>query len=223
MSTTIFSDPIEVANKVSSDFGLLVEQFIAAARHGHGRRNMCTDNHPTGARSYILWAETVAALRENCCSESTGWERNNDGGISFIIHKERKIKIAVCNTDDATGLAIEGRSPQNRSKKGSATESAVFANQGEFEQLLREINVVQLDPQNAHEDFVYWVLCIHVAGDRLRVELSCPIAIENGVFKEFHERILLTFEDGDDGMVRKQPASPDVISEFDVDIQRKRA
>lgn len=148
-----------------------------------------------------------------------GWERNDDDHISSIYDPERGIKLAVVNTDDATG--IENRTPQNRSKKGAATDRAVSNNQGVFGDILEQANnVIQLQKPGG---VVYWYLCVYCEGDIVRAELSCPLACEAGYFKEFHERILLT---GDTGGETGPRALKDIPSDtgphFEIKVTRKQ-
>jgi hypothetical protein len=150
-----------------------------------------------------------------------GWERDDDGQISSIYDRKRGVKIAVCNTDDGTG--ITDRQPQNRSKKGAATDRAVSTNQTVFGSLLAEsVNVIQLSSEGSN-GVVYWYLCVYCEGDVVRAELSCPSECEGGFFKTFRERIFLIGGDDDSSGVRVRRDVPDSDAGFEISVIRKQA
>ena len=139
----------------------------------------------------------------------------------FSPSNDSTIKIAVCNTDDGTG--IESRQPQNRSKKGAATDRAISTNQFAFNGILAEAdNVVQLAPNS--DGVVYWYLCVYSEGEVVRAELSCPTECEGGFFKAFRERICLIGDDDDGSGVRVKSESPDDgDAGFEINVTRKHA
>ena len=137
--------------------------------------------------------------------------------VRFLLFS---IKIAVCNTDDGTGL--KDRQPQNRSKKGAATDRAVSANQLNFDEKLEgTTNVIQMTPQPG--GLVYWYLCVYCEGDVVRAELSCPSSCESGFFRDFNERIILIGGDNDDSGVRLRSDAPNDDSGFEISVVRKKA
>ena len=71
----------------------------------------------------MAWKVGIRRLREIGCP--MGLERDETDQIPSVIDRQRGFKFTVSNTDDCTGLEIEGRVPQNRSKKGPATDRVV--------------------------------------------------------------------------------------------------
>ena len=142
------------------------------------------------------------------------------------MNRKLGTRIAVANTDDATGLDLENRNPQNRSKKGIATDRVVHANQMSFMEVLdATLKVVRLRPMpKASGPIITWYLCAYNEGDETRAELSCPAGLDNGFFTDFVERILIIGpDDGDDTPVRRLGADDDDNgSEFDVPVTRKK-
>jgi len=218
MKANIFVNPIEVTNKLESIFGLKKENFMEVVECMVGARNSCTENDPPSAPGWKSWCDGTRRLREEAMQH--GWEKNEDGQISSIYDKNRGIKIAVCNTDDGTGL--KDRQPQNRSKKGAATDRAVSANQLNFDEKLEgTTNVIQMTPQPG--GLVYWYLCVYCEGDVVRAELSCPSSCESGFFRDFSERIILIGGDNDDSGVRLRSEAPNDDSGFEISVVRKKA
>lgn len=219
MKSSIFARPIEVANKLDTVFGLSQAHLMEVVERMVAARNSCTDNDPPSAPGWKSWCDGTRRLRE--VARPLGWDKDEDGHISSVYDKERNIKIAVCNTDDGTGLK-DGQ-PQNRSRKGAATDRAVSGNQLTFDEKLEgTTNVIQMTAQSSG-GLVYWYLCVFCEGETVRAEISCPSFCENGFFKGFQERIILMGADGDGGGVRLRRGDPDDGSEFDIPVIRKKA
>jgi hypothetical protein len=218
MTALLLTNPIQVVNRLN-ELGWKKEQLIEVVESMVAARNSCTENDPPGAPGWKSWCDGTRRLRE--IGSLLGWERNDDHQISSIYDSKRGIKIAVVNTDDGTGL--EKRQPQNRSKKGAATDRAVSNNQELFGDILEQANnVIQLPKPNG--GVVYWYLCVYCEGDTVRAELSCPLECENGFFKKFYERISLLGEEGDDEGLRIVGDSPSGGDfGFEINVTRKRA
>ena len=219
MKTQLITNPIEVINRLDSLFGWKREELTEVVERMVAGRNSCTDNDPPSAPGWMSWCFGTRRLRE--MGALKGWDRNNDDQIASIYDRKRGIKIAVCNTDEGTGM--EAIQPQNRAKKGAATDRAVFTNQVLFNTILNEAenNVIQLSDDIS--GVAYWYLCVYSEGDIIRAELSCPSECENGFFKTFRERIILIGGDSDDGGVRVRRESPDGDSGFEINVTRKQA
>lgn len=217
MKAILLKNPIEVANRLA-ELGWKKEDLIEVVDAMEGARNSCTENDPPSAPGWKSWCDGTRRLRE--IGSLHGLERCEDDHISSVFDKERGIKIAVVNTDDGTG--IENRHPQNRSKKGAATDRAVSNNQGVLPNILDDANnVIQL--QKPSGGVVYWYLCVYCEGDVVRAELSCPLECENGFFKSFHERILLISGDDDNTRLRILTDSPTAVPDFEINVKRKQA
>jgi hypothetical protein len=132
------------------------------------------------------------------------------------------MRIAVANTDDATGIASDKVTPQNLSRKGTATDRAVDCNQKSlFGYLPHDEKVIPFVPRERHTStYATYYVCVFVEGVEVRAEFSCPIEVIDGFFVGFSERIILIKpgewppeprdkrEDGDD-------------TEFDIPVRRK--
>ena len=212
----VLNNPVVVRNRLA-ELGWKNEQLIEVVESMVAARNGCTANDPPGAPGWKSWCDGTRRVRE--IGSLLGWERNDDDHISSIYDKKAGIKIAVSNTDEGTGL--EDKMPQNRSRKGAATDRVVSGNQGVFAPILETAsNVIQL--KNPPGGVIYWYLCVYCEGDDVRAELSCPLECENGFFKEFHERIILIGRDDGDGGVRLRREGPDGASDFGFEIHVTR-
>jgi hypothetical protein len=163
-------------------------------------------------------------LREVMLREKN-WEKDETDQISAVINQKLRIRIAVANTDDATGLEIEGHLPQNRSKKGAATDRAVQANQGSFiDALDASLKVIPLKGgKEPTGPIKTWYLCVYNDGDTVRSELSCPSGLDNGFFTDFVERIFLDEgEEGGGSAVRRRNDDGGKPPEFDIPVKRQK-
>ena len=67
--------------------------------------------------------------------------------------------------------------------------------------------------------YVSWYICVYNEGDEVRAELSCPVEVEFGYVKDFHERIILVGPDGPHGAsVRRRGPDDDFGSASEIDI-----
>ena len=174
MPVRIFKEVIDVTNRLhvlatSHEKALEIVSAIVAARAD------CTDNDPFGSRGWRGWQMGTRRLRE-VHIDSDGWERDDTDQVPAIINKRLGIRIVVCNTDD--GTAIENSKPQNRHKKGSATDRAIDANQGSFLNRLDEsVSVISIAKRRSPGTgaILTYFLCVYAEGDDIRAELSCPV------------------------------------------------
>lgn len=214
--------PFEVSNELEK-LGLSDEGLHQAVDAVALARNNCTPNDVPAARGLRGWMDGTRSLREFYCRQ--GWEKNEDDHISSLFHRERLIKVMVSNTDDATGLLLD-RQPQNRSRKGPATDRAVSMNQqlDLFEGFVDQPpNVVRLALQMGLQ---HWFLCVYCDDENgiVRAELSLPAVCEGGFFTTFLKRIVLIgHSDNDDGSgVRVRRDGPDDQG-FEINVTRKQA
>lgn len=216
MTTKVLKNPIEVRNRLE-DLGLSREKLLEVVDAMVGASAECTDNDPPGARGWSSWRMGTRRLREEMRSEP-GWEKDESDQISSVVNVQRGLRIAVANTDDSTGL--EERAPQNRSRKGAATDRVVNTNQQSFmNELEKSINVVTIAPIEKPK-LVTWYLCAYSGADVFRAELSCPSGLEDGFFTGFLERIFLTDPEDGDGIAVHRDGDDDE-SDFDIPVTRK--
>jgi len=208
----------ETVNRVQTLLGWRHQDLLEVVDSMVLARNSCTENDAPGAPGMRAYFDGTRRLREVGC-QHPGWEASNDHNIATIYNRERGLRIAVCNSDDGTG--VMGGQPQNRSKKGSATEWAVNGMQLTLDLLLDEAtNVIAFE--RAKGGVQIWYLYVYASGDSVRAELSYPSKIENGFFVDYYERIILIGSDEDQvGMV--QHAAEQGADDLEINVTRKRA
>jgi hypothetical protein len=221
METIIVSDPLAVDRRLTSFFGWTRVNFNEVIERMKGAKRDCTSHHPLGAAGYYAWAEGTARLRD-VGVRIHGWEANNDDHIPTIYNPERKIKIAVCNTDEATGFA--NRLPQNWNKKGASFDRAVGNNLEGLGSLLDEsleasMKVIAMPGTLTGTQL--WYLCVYSESELVRAELSLPLECESGFFKAFRERIILTGAEDGRGLRRTRQTS-DGQPDFEIVVSRKQ-
>ncbi|MEO5939145.1 MAG: hypothetical protein ABIQ43_09070 [Sphingomonas sp.] len=153
----------------------------------------CTENDPPSAKGWDGWRFGVRRWRE--IKRSQGWEKNDAENISTVVHPELEFRIAVANTDEATGLIVG--EPRSRSAKGDGSKRAVELNKSpplplpgfreEFDRQLRAAAAA-----SCH----IWYFCAYIEGDVRRLELSKPTSIMGGHFCGWEERIILIDDNG---------------------------
>lgn len=214
--TIVVRNQIEVANRLEQ-LGWSVEQLLEVAGAMIAARNSCTENDPSSAPGWMAWKDGTRRLRE--IGLPMGLVRDETDQIPWVLDPVRGIKFAVSNTDDGTGLA--DRTPQNRSKKGPATERAVSGNQGQLFDDFAPSNVVPISRIGRQPGLIVaWYLCVYGEGDDVRAELSCPVASEAGYFTSFVERIFLIGGEPSDGGVKRR-GDEDDGHEFEINVSRK--
>lgn len=186
--------------------GDILEAVIAAA----AAVGACTENDPPTARGYDAWRAALRRLRE--VLRPQGWEKDDTANFSTIVSHLARVRIAVVNTDEATGNAR--LYPTNRSRKGVNSDRA-----SQINQLVLPFEWAEAEQQEAAiSGYATWYLCIYVEGSRVRAELSLPTRMESGYFADWKERIIAISSDGewseagtpigdDDGPVFEVPIS----------------
>ena len=109
-------------------------------------------------------------------SRPNGWQKDDTDQLSIIVNHTLGMRIAVANTDDATGLISDDAVPQNGSNKGAATDRVVDSNQHSLFRLIdADTKVVPFRPRERHSgSYATFYLCVFNEGDEVRAEFSCP-------------------------------------------------
>jgi len=213
MQALVRTEPWDVARRLA-DFAITREQILEVVRACASGAGNVTENDPPGTHGWETYRFGVRRLREMLRPDS--WEPNNTDGLATITSSQLKMRIAVANTDDATG--IPDKLPQNRNKKGPTAERAAEANVS----LLPGIDwPVMTKPQDgivSVSDLVTWYLCIYVNGDDIRCELSLLDRIESGWFTGWRERIII-LKPGDWKFVDLPSEDDDSGPELDIDVR----
>lgn len=212
MTAIILRDPRLVDRRLRQEFGTDRRCFIEIVKAAVAARAQATDDAPRSAGSYYAWAEATSMLRR--LFRRQGWDKDSEDGIETVVDHERKIKIAVMSTD--RGTADQGRSPRNRTIKGTASERLVDLN-SQYEFFRRE----EMGP-TSESQHTLWYLCIHDDGSRVRAELSRPIEFAAGYVSKFGERIFL-LQGGDwEEVVLASPDDDDLHDDgLEIDVRRR--
>lgn len=188
--------------------GISLPILTESVWQGYLARSRTTANHPSIARGVIMWAETVAVLREQLRPQ--GWVKSDKGNYELVVNKKESLAIVVTTGDDATGMI--GATPSNKCPKGVNTVEAVETNnqQDMFSELLPIVEKTL--------GLTTWVLLMHMAATEVRCELSLPSSISNGKIDGWKERIILPSLPLDDDSVELElPDLPDI----EVSIKKK--
>jgi hypothetical protein len=214
MPMVVRSEAWDINHRLA-ELGLTQDVLIEVVRACAAAHGGCTDNDPPNARGIEVWRWGVRRLRE--LLRPAGLEKDDTAGFSTIVDHERKLRIAVVNTDEMTGVPGDCI-PQNRARKGAASQFAAAVNQllpgAESWPLLTAAGRPPVST------YATWHLCVHIDGDVVRAELSLLSGFDSGYFTDCLERIILLgpgeWEKLDD-LHRPEDLGPD----FDVDVRRK--
>ena len=188
----------------------LLEAVIAAV----AAVGACTENDPPTARGYDAWRSGLRRLRE--VLRPQGWAKDDTGNFSTVVSHGARVRIAVVNTDDATGNPRVY--PTNRSRKGVNADRASQINQF----VLPFPGWVETESEDAAiPGYSTWYLCLYVEGQRVRAELSLPTKVEGGYFADWSERIILISSDDDLSHAGIPKVGDDDGPVFEVPVFRK--
>lgn len=216
MPTIYKVDPVEVDNRLE-ELGWTRAELIEVVGTMVSARRNCTENDPSSAPGWMAWKDGTRRIRE--LATPRGLVRAEVDQIPCVLDSKRHLRFSVTNTDD--GTAIKGRTPQNRSRKGAATDRVVSINQTSlFDYAGVPLKVIPLSSSKPQPGLtVSWFLCVYCEGEEIRAELSCPVEVEAGFFSEFSERIILIGPDDEGAPVRRE--IPDDGEQFDIPVTRK--
>lgn len=218
MRTLFVSNPIEVDHRLA-DLGWTRQEMMEIVDAMVSARFSCTENDPSSAPGWMAWKDGIRRMRE--LGSRHGFENTDEDQIPWLSDVSRGRRFSVANTDDATGC--EHRQPQNRSRKGAATDRIVAENgamlfeEAELPEMVKPLSVAR-----THRGLIQsWYLCVYANGDDVTAELSCPVAIEGGYFENFHERIVLIAPDDDGLEVTNDRDVTDEEDSFDIPVSKK--
>ena len=220
MLNILVKEPVQVESRLQQ-LGLTKEILLEVVGAMVSERNSCTDNEPACAPGMKSWIGGTRRLREILLPK--GWIKDDFGQVPSAVNPDLGIKVAVCNTDDGTGL--EDRSPQNRSRKGAMGDAIVSNNHQQLFSFVNDAslkgNVVPFAAVELRSSPIFWYLCVFAEGEIVRAELSCPISSESGYFSNFLERIMILDVDGFNGDGAKKHDSPSDDGGYEITISRK--
>jgi hypothetical protein len=180
----------------------------------------CTDNDPPGARGYEVWRIGIRSFRE-VFGGKNGWEKNESAGFSTITNQNLKLRVAVTNADEITGVIRGDLAPQNRLPKGSTAERAVTTNQIIDQMSLALVGgLMRTLDSSVTDGYQTWHFCVHIKGGDVRAELSRFNGYKDGFLSDCRERIFIV-GDGD-WTAPNISGADDSGPEFEFEIRRKQ-
>lgn len=192
------------------------EQLLEVMRACVSVAGNVTENDPPGSHGWETYRFGVRILRQELRRD--GWERDNTDGLATIINTQLKMRIAVVNTDDSTGVPDPEVFPQNRNKKGPTAERAAEANQSLLPGLHWPLAAKPRGEVVPIDGLATWYFCIYVNGDDVRAELSLLEKVESGWFVSWKERIVI-LKPGDWKNVELPSEDDDLGPELEIDVR----
>src|ERR1700733_946348 len=104
MTARIVRNRIDVGNRLE-ELGLDRAKLSDIRDAMVSARADCTNNDPPSAPGWSSWRMGTRRLREVMLREKD-WEKDETDQISAVVNQKLRIRIAVANTDDATGLKL---------------------------------------------------------------------------------------------------------------------
>ena len=167
-------------------FDVTRSELIDVVREVVGARADAVENDPNftpGMFAYIHGVRNTRGL-----FRPKGWNNNRKRNVELVTHPERQLSIAYQSVDLA---AVEGRTPQAISEKGTGSKRVVDDHQLS---LFGTSGLDQIDQSPPPSMSGLWHLCVSINGNDIRAEISLFDGIENGNFKRCIERIFLLVE-----------------------------
>jgi hypothetical protein len=202
----VLAEDLEVVPRLEQ-LGTTKAELLQVVRAAVGARRNATPFHPLSAGGLFAYLAGTEHLRSVFVPR--GWEICRRDNIESIYHKAIGLKIVYQNAERA-GDPISD--PIAVSKKGAGAARAVELGQYDLFPEVRELEVAEITAAT-------WYLFVYADGPDVRAELSCPMAINDEQFDQFHERILLV-QKGDWDSV--DPLADDApLTDFEVNVSRK--
>lgn len=213
MRTIVHADPFSMLTALEK-LDLSVPNLHRAVESGYLARANATPNHPSLYPSFVSWADTIRALRDELIP--SGWTNTNERNWPRVIHPSGEIALTVATGNEYTGLP--NSMPATKSTKGPSTIQAIEINRNQGWLPGFEPELDTLEPLE-DEQPVTWILLVHFAKNEIRCELSLPIhSNEEGRIVLWGERILLPSIPLDPESVEIIPPK---VPDIDVQIMRK--
>lgn len=202
----VLAEEFEVAPRLEQ-LRLTKEELLQVVRAAVGARRNATPFHPLSAGGLLAYLAGTEHLRRVFLPQ--GWQMCRRDNIESIFHAEIGVKIVYQNAERA-GDPISD--PIAVSKKGAGAARAVELGQYELFPEVRDQEVAEITAAT-------WYLFVFADGPDVRAEISCPVAINDEQFDQFHERILLVQKGDWDSPDPLADDAPPV--DFEVSVSRK--
>jgi hypothetical protein len=141
MQARLLDQPLQVTNRLNA-LGVPAEVLLESARSGLTARAASTPSHPPMHGGFVMYSESLATM--GMLLAPWGWERTNEGGHPLVVHRERKLALAVLSGDERVGNGDPDLPPSTKTAKGPRTLQAIRSNQ---RKLFPEM---ELEPQELH-------------------------------------------------------------------------
>lgn len=215
MLVSVYAEPIDVYTRLSAiGSGLTIGILQESVRQGYLTRAPLTDNHPSIYFGFAMWAETVAALRNNL--RPCGWQKSTQGNYELTVNSDASIAIAIMTGDPGTGLA--DADPSNKCSKGTYTARSIAVNNQLELDLFPLSSLPTTELITPAAELTTWILLMHVANDEVRFELSLPSKFLERKIVGWKERIIFPAIPRADSPIEVLPPA---LPEIDIQIKRK--
>lgn len=206
----IFKEVWEVGSKLT-EFGVTKEDLVQIAQAAVTARYDAVPNDPVSAAGMFSYIYGTRELRNVFTPK--GWIADNTHNIESVCDPKTGVKIIFQNAE----TAAHPHDPRPLSPKGVASEKIVAL---ATKMLFPDMEIEEKRKLNGS----VWYFFVAVNGDQVTAELSRPLAVINGQFSQFVERIYILMPGDWDNIV---PARTEDLleglsgQEFEISVTRK--
>jgi hypothetical protein len=206
-------EPIDVDNLLD-DMKLDRDGLLHAVRYAEHERSFVTINDPIGFASYIVYAKSGRALREQYLPK--GWVKDDSHNQVGIKHPETRVRIVPCNFNEFAGNRF--KNPTNKSPKGEVSKNKSACNLTFW---LPGLEPPPIEPE-LNDGYQTWLLGIHISDEHsVGAELSLPIKFDGRQFTKFGTRIILISGNDEQAVAKRRGSDDDAVGVVDIAIKRK--
>jgi hypothetical protein len=144
-----------------------------------GERSNVAPHEPGSVIGFETWRWGTRFFREDATLRELGWTICDLNQVAGIRHRELKIKLVCCGTDNNTGNPV--RSPKNLSERRANSCRLIARNAQQF-----KMDFVKDEPQ---DDF--WYYCSYFCDNFISIELSRPTSEIGGFITAYSDRIII--------------------------------
>ena len=186
IETAVYVQPWDIDSQLAN-LGLTAKILREAVTQGYQAFIDCTPFDPRFIPGTDAWSRTVRHLRAQLVP--LGWRIDDPGNYSLTISDPYQVNIVVATGNEATGLPH--LTPKTKSHKGLFTALALRKNVTQLALFLEE--VPQAEQKTTFTlQYQTWMFLIYVTEDRVRCELSLPLAMsKRGKVQLWKDRIIL--------------------------------
>jgi hypothetical protein len=211
MSSAIIHHEIAAADERLRALGLDRADLLQVVHEAVAAKNEAVAIDPVNAPGLLAYIYGTRALRRGLLPK--GWRIDRADNIEATVEPHSGTRLIYQNCD---ACCDSEREPRAISAKGPAAGRLIREANGDFFPELLHERIRELQGQ-------VWFLCVSIADDDARAELSCPGSIDRRQFGDFIERIFVLRAGEFDGTaVRRRDADAGSNTEApEVRISRK--